>query len=201
MNPKHSSKKEKNRKSASVLKTLGKELGRLRVEDEKLYRQVLSLAVRSGAVRFAEYINKEKEGGLVIAKNAAIWIDDTKPKNFRNRGKLEASFSPHWETLGEAWFGKWQWIKGGDEYLGIIRKIIASPRSKKLMWAAPGLFKMRPRLAYLYKNEDRKPIIVVIDQDGFIENVGVGTSWRRIALLADGFFKIDDFEDKDFHPL
>jgi len=188
--------------SLSNLKILSEELKRLESEDKELYFQTVSLIVRSGIARFADYIRKEGKRGMVIAQNAAKWIDNSEVKNFRDQEKLLSGFRSGRKILGEVWYKRWQYLRDEDEYLGIVRKIISDSRSKKMMWAAPGLVGVRPHLGYLYKERDQKPILVVIDQDGFIENAEViKPIWQEILPMMDSFHKIDDFADELLLPL
>ncbi|MCD6528045.1 hypothetical protein J7K44_00125 [bacterium] len=186
--------------SLSDLKVLTKELKKLQKKDKELYFQTFSLILQSGVVRFANYLKREGKKGMIVTQNAAKWINNPKVENFRNKRRLRKSFQLNQKILGKAWYGKNHILSNEKEYLQIIREIISHPYSKRVMWAAPTLIEVKPRLGYLFKRDQLKPILVIVDEEGFIEHAQVlEPIWQKFLMSMDCFFKIDAFSDEFFN--
>ena len=82
-------------------------------------------------LRFAAYIAKEKKEGMVLFKDVAKWINNPAVRNFKNREALYENFRVNRDSLGDAWYKRWQLIKSVSEYLMIIRQVISHPDTKK----------------------------------------------------------------------
>ena len=189
---------QENGYALSSLKALSRELERLKKEDMEL---VLPLILKSGAVRVSSYISKTGRRGMAALLNAARWIDGSSAssariKNFRTYENLMANFQLNRDKLGKVWYGRWQSLKDENEYLRILRKIIFSPLSNRVIWNAFSFFGVNPRLGYIYREGKQKPILVVIDQDGFIERGTVlEVAWKDVLAEMSDFYKIDNFPD------
>ena len=195
--------KRKNWYALSSLGALSRELEKL---DKGDLEMVLPLILKSGIVRVSGYISKHGKRGMIALQNAARWIDDpnasfVRIKSFKSQEDLMKNFRFNQESLGEVWHKKWQKLRDEYEYLGILRQIIASPFSNRIIWNAPSISRINPYLGYVYKEGKQKPILVVINQNGFIERGEVlESAWNDILAEMDDFYKIDNFPDTVLEP-
>ena len=178
------------------LKSLNDELKRLRKDEgEKVYREIYSFAIDSGISRFAEYIGKKGKTGIRIAKNAAKWIKDPNSREFRDFLELAWAFFRKKGDVEKVWYGGDSFIEDKEEFLGIIKKMLSHPSTIKLMWGDPGIIKkIKPKLAYVYRNPGRKPIVIVIDDKGYIEKVVTDKTLHEIYYSVYYFYDIDSLE-------
>lgn len=145
---------------------------------------------------------QRKKHGLTLAQKIARLIKKPVLHNFRNREILCENFLAN-RNIGYAWYKRWQPIKTESEYLMIIKQIINHSDTKKVMWNAPALFKRKPRLAYVYRKNQQKPIIVTIDEYGFIEKAGIlKPIWQDILKKGymNNFYKVNDFPEEFLMP-
>lgn len=185
--------------SSSKLKLLARELDKVKKTDRKLFSKMMKLFNKE-PFRFADYISKNGKMGIKIAKNAARWANKKGRRPFREDGNLISSFLSLRGLIEDIFWDGHLKIRSELEYAETLRKIINDPNSKRIMWAAPSLScKIKPRLGYLYKRMDKKMILIVIDDEGYVENIGVGIPWGDIKKQMLGFYKVDDF-DEGFHP-
>lgn len=192
---------EKSLKELELLEKLCEGLEKER--DSELSLMNYFLKSEKEVLRFAGYIAKEKREGMILAKNTAKWINNPAVRNFKNVETLYESFQANHDSLGSVWHKKWQPIKNINEYLMIIWQIMSHSDAKKMMWNAPCLIGRRPRLAYFYRKNQQRPIIVTVDERGFIEKVKVlRPIWQDTlkAKYMDNFYKIDDFPNKSLMP-
>lgn len=191
---------EKNLKELELLKKLCETLEKSPWEELPLMNYFLRN--QKEILRFATYIAKEKKHGLTLAQKIARLIKKPVLHNFRNREILCENFLAN-RNIGYAWYKRWQPIKTESEYLMIIKQIINHSDTKKVMWNAPALFKRKPRLAYVYRKNQQKPIIVTIDEYGFIEKAGIlKPIWQDILKKGymNNFYKVNDFPEEFLMP-
>lgn len=182
------------------LKSLNEELKRLRKDEgERIYREIYSFAINSGISRFADYIGKKGKIGMEIAKNATRWINDAEDRTFRDSLGLTWTFFRKKGDVEKVWYVGDSFIEGKEEFLGIIKKMISHPSTRKLMWGDPGIFKkVRPKLAYVYKNPGQKPIVIVINDKGYIENIVTDKTLHEVYHSVYYFYDIDTLEGEHY---
>ena len=191
---------EKNLKELELLKNLCETLEKSPREEFSLMNYFLRN--QKEVLRFALYVTKERKQGLILAKSVARLIRKPVFHNFKNREMLCENFLAN-RDIGYAWYKKWQPIKNEREYLLIIKQIINHSDTKKVMWNAPGFIRRKPRLAYLFRKNEQKPIIIVIDEHGFIEKAGIlEPIWQSILKTGymNNFYRIDDFTEEFLMP-
>ncbi len=198
-----SPKNEENRlqSPSSRLDNLSPELKKIREEDPKFFRKMVNL-FSEDRIRFANYLKNKKKVGIEIAKNAAIWNDqNVDDLTFRDDSELIASFSSwgdlvrdvHMDDFGR--YGSFPVKDEEDVYLEVIKDIVRSIDTKRVMWASSCLsWVIRPRFGYVYQ-KDGKMTLIVIDDEGYIERVGVGIPWIEVVREMNSFYKIDFFEE------
>jgi len=173
---------------------LWKELEGIQKKDKKIYKKVRLIISRVGIRKIIEYLLKEGKRGMMVLLNGAKWMGNPNV-DFKSEYELRRSFLKNQENLGRVWLRRP--LSNEREYLKIIKAIITSPYSKKIMWSNPGIFGVKARLGYLFwKNRKDLPILVVIDEHGYIEYAELlRPPWQYLLLRndLDAFFTIDVF--------
>ncbi len=165
-------------------------------EGERVSREIYEFAKKIGMFDFAEYIAKKGRIGIELSKNAIMWMDNPENREFRNLLSLKRSFSNHVSTIEKVWYGGEGSIESEEEYLGVIKRILTHPNIKRVMWRKPGFLYIKPRLAYVYEHRLEKPIVIVIDDEGFIEDVVTDNSLKEVYKSVRDFYEIDPLESE-----